>query len=282
MYQSVEFAWNPDDFPFLLESCKQDDGVQLSLQYMPDKDITILEAGCGSGRVLKYFSDAGYKNVYGIELNAEIVRVQNARYPELKITQGDILNIPQGENFFDVVVCYGVVEHFPAGLDAPLQSLFRTLKPGGVAIVTVPCFNILRQIKHFFHKHFHFLILRENKHIRKLLHKSPLPARRNVAGYLYTVYPQFGDFFEYRLKPKEFEACCTRAGFEIIESIPISHIDGLYHEAGFIFRKLFLSFERWSFQVSKPAGLINGLLKKKKFFHNHMHACVLRKPQSAG
>ena len=278
MYQSVEFGWNPDEFSFLLESCKYDDGVQLSLKYLPDKNLKTLEAGCGSGRVVKYLGDLGYKNVSGIELNAEIVRIQNNRYPELKIYQGDILNIQYEDDSFDVVLCYGVVEHFPNGLEAPLHSIFQILKPGGIAVVTVPSLNTLRRFKHFFNKHFRFLSLKENNYVRKLFNKPSLPAKRNADGYLYYVYPQFGDFFEYRLKPKEFEDVCINAGFEILESTPISHIDGLYHESGFIFRKFFLRFSNWSFQVSQPADYINDLLKKIEFFHNHMHACVLRKP----
>ena len=236
MEKSVEFKWNPEEFPFLLASCKYDDGVQLSLKYMTDKDFTILEAGCGSGRVVKYLSDLGYKNVCGIEITDEIVRVQKNRYPELKICQGDILKMQYEESFFDVVVSYGVVEHFPGGLEAPLQAIFRVLKPGGVAIITVPSLNTLRQIKHFFSRFFYFCKIRENNYIRKRLNKTPLPPNKNCGGYLYYVYPRFGDFFEYRLKPRQFEDLCIKTGFEILQSIPIAHIDGLYHESGTLFR----------------------------------------------
>ena len=228
---------------------------------------------------MKYLGDLGYKNVYGIELNDEIVRIQNKRYPELRISQGDILDMQYEDNYFDVVLSYGVIEHFPQGLEAPLHSIFHILKPGGVAIVTVPSLNTLRQVKHVFSKHFRFLSIKQNNHVRRLFNKALLPTKRNDDGYAYYVFPQFGNFFEYRLRPKEFEGICIRSGFEILESTPTAHIDGLYHESGRIFRKLFLGFSNWSFQVSTPASYINGLLKEIDFFHNHMHACVLRKPQ---
>jgi len=115
MDQSIEFKWNPDEFRLLVESCRHNDGVQLSLKYMPRRDFCILEAGCGSGSVVKYFSDPGYTDVTGIELNKEIVRVENEKYPELKIRQGDILTHKWAANSFDIVVSYGVIEHFPAG-----------------------------------------------------------------------------------------------------------------------------------------------------------------------
>jgi SAM-dependent methyltransferase len=91
---SVIFEWDPEEFPNLLASCYYDDAIQLSLKYMTNKDARILEAGCGSGRAVKYFNDLGYNAVFGIELNADIVRTQNARHPELNILQGDILQLP--------------------------------------------------------------------------------------------------------------------------------------------------------------------------------------------
>ena len=278
MSRSTEFVWNPDEFSFLLESCKHDDGVQLSLKYMVHKRMRILEAGCGSGRVVKYFSDLGYRNVHGIELNQEIVTFLNSKFSELHIIQGDILDMQYGDDSFDIVVAYGVVEHFREGLEVPLRSLSRVLRSHGIAIVTVPSFNSIRQWKHFFNRHFRFLNVKNRNWMRKLMKKRLLPSKRNDKGFKYHVYPQFGEFFEYRLKPKEFEEVCVRAGFDIVESVPIAHIDGLYHESGSLFRKCFLQFDKWSFRVSKPAVYLNTLLKKKRFFHNHMHACVLRKP----
>lgn len=279
MSQSVMFEWDPDEFSYLLESCKYDDGVQLTLKYLTNKDNKILEAGCGSGRVVKYLNDLGYKNVYGVELNDEIVHIQNIRYPDLKIYQGNIVKLSFPDNSFDMIVSFGVIEHFPSGPEEPLQSIFRILKPNGVAVVTVPSLNTLRMCKIFFSKHFRIHNIKENKFIRKLFHKDVLPQKRNDARYRYYVYPEFGDFFEYRFKPREFEDICVKAGFEILESLPISHIDGLYNESDPIFRKLFLQYSNWSFQVSKPAHLINSLFTRVDFFHNHMHACVLKKPE---
>jgi SAM-dependent methyltransferase len=53
----------------LLDSCASDNSVSLSIQYLKGHNQTILEAGCGSGRVVKYLYDMGFKNIYGIELN---------------------------------------------------------------------------------------------------------------------------------------------------------------------------------------------------------------------
>jgi SAM-dependent methyltransferase len=278
---SIEFTWDIDEFAFLLAACHHDDAVQLSLKYMTDKDMRVLEAGSGSGRVVKYFHDLGYRHVTGIELNREIVDILHRRFPELDIIQGNILAMPFTDRVFDLVVSYGVVEHFQQGLEAPLRQLYRVLKPGGLGVITVPSFNEIRRAKLVLSKHLGFLYLPENNLVRRFLGREPLPRKRNGEGFLHYVYPQFGEFFEYRLKPNEFEEVCRRAGFEIIESLPVGHIDGLFHESGRMFRRFFLSFENWSFSVSRPAFWLNELLKRRSFFHNHMHACVVRVPADA-
>ena len=97
MSKSVEFRWDSKDFNNLLESCIHDDAVKLSLRYLNDKNLKILEAGCGSGRVVKYVYDKGFQNICGIELNKDAVTNINAIFPELNIIQGDLLNMPYND-----------------------------------------------------------------------------------------------------------------------------------------------------------------------------------------
>jgi len=269
MCSSVKFSWNIEDFDALLDCCTRDDGVQLALKYLP-KDQLILEAGCGTGRVVKFMHNLGY-DIEGIELNAEIINKVKQFHPELKLIAGDILNIHRDDNYYGGIVSFGVVEHFPKGLELPLQELYRVLKPGGIAVITVPCFNKLRQIKYFFDKTFSTLSPKKNNLIRDLFGKERLV--RNRDGFKYYVYPQFGEFFEYRPTPNEFETECKKAGFRIIHSVPISHLDGLYHEFG----EVFCRFKEWKFYPNRMGLILNKTFSKLPFFHNHMHACVLTK-----
>jgi SAM-dependent methyltransferase len=266
--KSVEFAWNPEEFEALLRTCPNDDSVNLSLRNVPDKSMYILEAGCGSGRVVKYLYDLGYVNVHGIELNKEAVSHINEQFPELQIVQGDILAMPYPKEMFDVVVSYGVVEHFPESVVRPMRALFDALKPGGIAVVTVPCQNTLRRFVAMFK-----LSYLHPKTVVRIV-KRIIRGNRTTKAPLYYSYPPGGEFFEYRLTPEQFLDVCAQAGFEVLESLPIAHIDGLYHSFG----ALLVRFNNWKFTVSSVGQIINRMLLCYPFMHNHMHACVLRKP----
>ena len=274
MAQSIEFAWDPADFDALLRSCRYDDGVRLSLEWLINKQSKILEAGCGLGRVVKYLHDLGFQNVWGIELNEEAVAYTNREFPELRIVAGDLLGMDMifGADSFDYVLSFGVVEHFPSGLEDPLKAIWRVLRPGGIAIVTVPSLNTIRRIVDLVDRSRHYVNPRRNALVRKVFRKKPLSGRMS-REFLYYVYPPGGPFFEYRLTPKEFESACIVAGFQILKSVPISHIDGLYH----LFGARLVKFENWEFEVSRPGAIINNLFRRIPFFHNHMHACVLKK-----
>lgn len=272
MQDSVEFKWDLDEMNDMVESCKVDDAVNLTIQYILNKKARILEAGSGTGRVIKYLNNLGYLNIEGIELNKKIVNELHKKYPEITVKEGNILRMPYKENAFDVIVSYGVIEHFPKGPDLPLKALLKVLKPGGIAIVTVPSFNFIRSIISFFSPLTELANPLTNPLIRKIFSCPSLPAKNGNKPYY--IYPQRGPFFEYWLTPKQFEDICRKSGFEIIESTPICHIDGLYH----IFGSSLVKFQDWRFHVYPQGALLNYIFRKFPFFHNHMHLCVLRKP----
>ncbi len=270
--KSIVFDWNPHDFQASLKSCETDDEVLVALKHLKNKDSKILEAGCGIGRVVKYLHDKGFKNISGIEINNDIVQWLNKTHPKLDIVYADLLALPFEKNSFDVVLSYGVIEHFPDGPQAPLQAMFDVLKPGGLCVITIPSFNTLRRLSYFLSK----LDPRKNNLVRKIFGKKPL--HKNKKKYGYCIEPQIGNFFEYRFTKKQFESMCKQANFHIIESSPIAHIDGLFHS---IFKPL-ITFKNWNFHMTPLGKTINNLLSKIPHFHNHMHACVVQKPFKTG
>lgn len=99
----------------------------------------VLDAGCGSGRNMVEFARLG--TVTGIELSDASVAA--ARQREIgEVVQGSVLEMPFGDDSFDLAVCLDVIEHLDDDR-AALRELRRVLAPGGVLLVTVPAYQWL-------------------------------------------------------------------------------------------------------------------------------------------
>jgi SAM-dependent methyltransferase len=255
---STEFKWENKDFDLMYASCAHDDAVAVTIDNIPSKKARILEAGSGTGRVVKYLYDLGYRNVEGIELNKAAVKHFNQKFPQIKVIQGDILDMPYRDNTFDVIASYGVVEHFKPGLEAPLKALKRVLKKDGVLIVSVPSMNFIRRF-----------IYAWDLFVDKLFFWKKSMRNKGI----YYIHPQFGDFFEYRLTPSEFRKACILAGYEIVQDFPIYHMDGLFH----IFGNSLTKYQNYKFYPNFFGKIINNFLLMFPFVHNHMHMIVLKK-----
>jgi SAM-dependent methyltransferase len=96
----------------------------------------ILDAGCGNGAWTALADRRG--SAAGCDYSPEIVARLRVIYPEIEWRQADIRHMPYGDGEFDAVMSWGVIEHDHDGPSAALREIHRVLKPGGVAIVTVP------------------------------------------------------------------------------------------------------------------------------------------------
>lgn len=89
----------------------------------------LLEVGCGAGYFLNRAARRGYR-VTGTEINRTLV-VAATSNPELRILEGDLLEMPLNPESFDVVYVRNVLSH----LDRPRQTIERIvdlLRPRGI------------------------------------------------------------------------------------------------------------------------------------------------------
>lgn len=89
-------------------------GRRLVVRAMLDRlpvgdDARLLDAGCGSGRMLDEL--ARYGSAQGVELSELAAAV--ARRRGHQVTVGRIEQMPFGDGSFDLVTCLDVVEHTP-------------------------------------------------------------------------------------------------------------------------------------------------------------------------
>lgn len=99
----------------------------------------ILDAGCGSGRMLQEL--AAYGAVSGIELDPDAASFAASRGMG-DVEVGRLEELPWEEDTFDLVTSLDVIEH-TADDRLTLAELRRVTKPGGWLLVTVPAYQTL-------------------------------------------------------------------------------------------------------------------------------------------
>lgn len=104
----------------------------------------VLEYGCGAAGMSLFLAQQGYRchlcdlSRHALHV-AERNRQQHAPQAQLEsAVVGDGLLLPYAANSFDVVMSYGLLEHFaPQPLDRLLAETTRVLKPGGVFLADI-------------------------------------------------------------------------------------------------------------------------------------------------
>lgn len=100
----------------------------------------ILDAGCGSGRNLKWF----YQNQFtitGIDAHAERITEAKENYPMASgsFSVGKLEDLPYASRSFDHILCCAVL-HFAqseAHFNKMITEMVRVLKPGGSLLIRV-------------------------------------------------------------------------------------------------------------------------------------------------
>lgn len=107
-----------------------------------NKDISILDAGCGSSLLAEDLYDDGYRMVTCIDNSPVVVqqmveRQRKAARPELRWLCMDVLDMSFPDSSFDLVIDKSLLDTLmctsgPAGdANAYVQGVFRILRPGG-------------------------------------------------------------------------------------------------------------------------------------------------------
>lgn len=99
----------------------------------------VLDAGCGSGRILDALSR--YGEVSGLDTNPDSVALARERGYE-DVREGVVERLPWADETFDLITMLDVLEH-TADDHAALSELHRVARPGGYLLVTVPAYQAL-------------------------------------------------------------------------------------------------------------------------------------------
>ncbi len=88
-----------------------------------------MEVGSNIGNQLLCLQKAGFKNLYGIELQYYAVGLSKSRTRDIDIIQGSIFDISFKDGFFELVLTSGVLIHIaPDDIAKVLDEVYRCTK----------------------------------------------------------------------------------------------------------------------------------------------------------
>lgn len=128
LFEREEFYWWNIGRREILKS-------ELERHLVSKRGLSILDVGCGAGGNIKILGEFGA--VTGLDISEEALKFAKTRGVFKNLVQGNAERLPFPDNTFDLISALDVLEHVPDDQQA-LREIFRVLKKGGCALITVP------------------------------------------------------------------------------------------------------------------------------------------------
>lgn len=163
-------------------------------------DGAILEAGCGAGRILRFYHNRGY-DITGIDYIEVAIDKLREVDPSLKVDLGDITKLKYSDQSFQYLLAFGLYHNLNVGLDDAIAETFRVLKKGGLVCASFRADNIQTRLIDW---------LSEKKVASSLAPDAPCV------------------FHKMNLTMKEYSALFRRVGFQVEALVPVENMPILY------------------------------------------------------
>ncbi len=174
--------------------------LKYALETVKSPNERIMEAGCGNGRILRYFHDKGY-NIIGIDFIASATEKLKEVDPSLQAEPGDITNLKYDDCSFDTILSFGLYHNLmEAPLDKAIKETHRVLKDGGSVCASFRADNIQERITDY-------IRLKETQQ---------------------GSHTQKKEFHKLNLTKKEYTQLFKKNGFTIKKFYPVQNMPFLY------------------------------------------------------
>jgi SAM-dependent methyltransferase len=143
---SKEVAW------YLHTGRMSHDSIQYAVErngfHMEDFD-SILDFGCGCGRVMRFWKSLKGPKLYGTDYNPQLIDWCQKKLGGFAEFKANHLTPPldYADEQFDLIYVLSVLTHLPEELELDwMRELTRVLKPGGLLLITVHGESRLHQL----------------------------------------------------------------------------------------------------------------------------------------
>lgn len=130
--EDIDEFWRRDD----RESRHRAHLVDMLAPHIANRQIKLLEVGCGSGLVYErivaeLLPNDGY---LGIDVSEKMLSIARRRYPDGRFRLGDGYDLDFPDGSFDVVICFEVLGHIPE-IERFVPELLRVCR--GTCLMTI-------------------------------------------------------------------------------------------------------------------------------------------------
>ena len=106
--------------------------LKYALQTVTTKDGPILEAGCGAGRILRYYHERGY-DITGFDFIEVAIDKLREVDSTLQVEVGDITALRFADGAYRYLLAFGLYHNLERGLEEAVAESWRVLCGGGVS-----------------------------------------------------------------------------------------------------------------------------------------------------
>jgi SAM-dependent methyltransferase len=107
---------------------------------------SVLDVGCGSGRIGEFVLDAGASRYVGIDFSTPMIELARARLERfdgrIRLITDDFLTAPI-DGAFDIVLALGLFDYLP-NPDVFAKRMFDHCAPGGTVVGSFPTWSLLK------------------------------------------------------------------------------------------------------------------------------------------
>lgn len=102
----------------------------------------ILDVGCGTGRLVKFLNEQGYKTIGCDPMDSAVIAAQKINKNSKVIVKASAIKLPFKNSAFDLITCISTIEHLTESEGTRfIKEAKRVLTPGGFVFLITPNFN---------------------------------------------------------------------------------------------------------------------------------------------